>query len=106
MNELIQEYLRTRGARFFLGHHVDEYFFLVDVLVDGRHKRLNIHLRAAGDAVQVSIDPDRYYPAVARERLTELATRWTALQPAAEVMFHDSSDPSLVGSVSTTMCSR
>lgn len=97
MNELIQDYLRTRGARFFRGHHVDEYFFLVDVLVEGRHKRLNVHLQASGDTVTVLIAPDRYYSATAREALVELAGRWRRGEPDCEVVVHDSSDPSLVG---------
>lgn len=100
MNELIEDYLRRRGARYFRGHHVDEYFYLVDVLVDGHHKRLHVHLEAAGparNAVQVSISPDRYYPASARPTLACLAGRWMAGEPGADVVIHDSSDPSLVG---------
>ena len=94
---MIPDYLRTRGVRYFRGHHDDEYFFLVDVLVGGRHKRLSVHLQSAGEAVQVSIAPDRYYPAAARDRLVEFASRWNAGQPGAEVVIHESSDPSRVG---------
>lgn len=97
MSELIQGYLRKRGVRYFRGHHDDEYFFLVDVLVDGRHKRLNVHLQASGELVQVSIAPDRYYAASARGRLEEFAARWNAEYPGAEVLIHGSSDPSRVG---------
>lgn len=97
MSELIQDYLRKRGVRHFRGHHDDEYFFLVDVLVDGRHKRLNVHLQASGEVVQVSIAPDRYYPATARGLLADAAARWNAAEPGAEVVIHGSSDPSRVG---------
>lgn len=102
MNQ-IEDYLRSRGARYFRGHHDDEYFFPVDAVVDGRHKRLQVHLQGAGgdsggiDIVQVSVTSDRYYPASARVRLAELAALWQAGQPSAEVVIHDSSDPSLVG---------
>ena len=47
--------------------------------------------------MQVSIAPDRYYPAAARDRLVEFASRWNAGQPGAEVVIHESSDPSRVG---------
>lgn len=97
MNQLIQDYLRTRGARYFRGHHADDYFYFVDALVDGRHKRLNVHLQAVGDGVEISIAPDRYYPADARQRLAELAARWHVTEPGADVVIHESSDPRLVG---------
>ena len=97
MNELIEDYLCSRGARFFRGHHADDYFFLVDVLVDGRHKRLTVHLQAAGGGVEISIAPDRYYPAEARDLFDELVARWNLAEPGAEVVIHRSSDPGLVG---------
>lgn len=104
MNTLIEEYLRTTGLRYFRGHHDDEYFFLVDFLfvADSHHGRLHVHLEAAGadrDAVQVSITPDRYYPAEARDRLTALAARWNAEHPGAEAVVRDSCDPALVGAM-------
>ena len=97
MNELIEDYLCNRGKRFFRGHHADDYFFLVDVLVDGRHKRLTVHLLAVADGVEISIAPDRYYPAEARDRLDELVERWNLAEPGADVVIHRSSDPGLVG---------
>jgi hypothetical protein len=33
MNGLIEDYLSTRGVRYFRGHHDDEYFYLVDFVV-------------------------------------------------------------------------
>ncbi|MEI7914227.1 MAG: hypothetical protein WCH82_05715 [Mycobacteriaceae bacterium] len=102
MNALIEEYLRTTGLRYFRGHHDDEYFFLVDFLfvADAHHGRLHVHIEAAGpdrDVVQVSITPDRYYPAQARDRLTALAARWNAGHPGSQVVVRDSCDPALVG---------
>lgn len=99
MDRLIEDYLRTRGVRYFRGHHDDEYFFLVDFLVDACRGRLNVHLEVAGsarDAVSVGISPDRYYPATERGRLVDLAARWSA-GGALEAVVHDSCDPQLVG---------
>lgn len=102
MNALIEDYLRSTGLRYFRGHHDDEYFFLVDFLflADAHNGRLHVHIEACGpdrDAVQVSITPDRYYPAANRGRLSELAVRWNAQNPGVEAMVHDSCDPALVG---------
>lgn len=104
MNTLIEEYLRARGARFFRGHHDDEYFFLVDFLadfcLDSSHGRLHVHLEVSGvlrDNVLLSITPDRFYPAGKRDLLTSLSTRWTAGSGGAEAVVQDSSDPALVG---------
>ena len=104
MNALIEEYLRTTGLRYFRGHHDDEYFFLVDFLfvADSHHGRLHVHIEATGprqDAVQVSLTPDRYYPAGARDRLTALAARWNAEHPGSEAVIRDSCDPALVGAM-------
>ena len=104
MNALIEEYLRTTGLRYFRGHHDDEYFFLVDFLfvADAHHGRLHVHIEASGpdrDGVQVSITPDRYYPAEARDRLTALAARWNAEHPGSEAVVRDSCDPALVGAM-------
>ena len=99
MNRLIEDFLRSRGARYFRGHHDDEYFFLVDVV---RHRKghLNVHLEVSGrdrEAVHVSVTADRYYPAEQRARLDELAARWNADAPALAATIHDSCDPRLVG---------
>ena len=102
MNALIEEYLRTTGLRYFRGHHDDEYFFLVDFLfvADSHHGRLHVHIEASGtDGGQVSITPDRYYPAEARDRLTALAARWNAEHPGSEAVVRDSCDPALVGAM-------
>lgn len=103
MNRLIEDYLRTRGVRYFRGHQDDEYFFLVGLpRRNGDHLKahLNVHLEVVGaerDTVQVSITADRYYPATNRSRLDELVTRWNADGPAVTAKVHDSCDPQLVG---------
>ena len=92
MGTLIEDLLRSKGVRYFHGHHRDEFFFLVGI----RHGRLHVHLDAGPDgAVMIGITPDRYYPTHLRARLAELAARPTAA--LGEVTVHDSCDPSLVG---------
>ena len=92
MGTLIEDLLRSKGVRYFHGHHRDEFFFLVDL----GHGRLHVHLGSGTDgAVTIEISPDRYYPAQLRARLADLA----AGAPAAlgTVTVHGSCDPSLVG---------
>ena len=98
MSQLIEDYLRAKGVRYFRGHHDDEYFFLVDVLTAGWHGRLHVHLEGGRSReVAVSITPGRYFPADRRGRLGELADRWSAGFTGARVVFQPSSDPALVG---------
>ena len=103
MNRLIEDYLRTRGVRYFRGHHDDEYFFLVGLRRrngDSLKSHLNVHLEVVGaerDTVQVSITADRYYPATGRASLDELVARFSADRPTVAAVVHDSSDPRLVG---------
>ncbi len=100
MKRQIEDYLRTRGVRFFRGHHDDEYFFLVDFLSGAYRGRLNVHLEACDaepGTVLVTISPDRYYPAQTADLLGDLAGRWNAGHPAADAVVHGSSDPALVG---------
>jgi len=98
MNRLIEDFLRTRGARYFRGHHDDEYFFLVHFV---RHRKghLNVHLESGRDrdTVHVSVTADRYYPAEQRARLDELVAQWNVDAPALSATIHDSCDPRLVG---------
>ena len=97
MNELIEEYLRSRGARYFRGHRDDEYFYIVEA---PNRTRLYVHLDVCGadrDAVQISIAPDRYYPAAHTDRIQQALTRWNAECHRVGAMLQDSSDPSLVG---------
>ncbi len=100
MNALIEDYLRSRGVRYFRGHHDDEFFYLVDFLVEGHRGRLNVHLEVCGDgrdAVRLSVSPERFYPADRRDRLTAIAARWNAGDPCVYAVVHESSDPELVG---------
>ena len=104
MNALIEDYLRARGLQYFRGHHDDEYFFLIDshkdFFVDVSCGRLHVHLGVSGllhDTVDLSITPDRFYPADSRDRLAGMAARWTANSQGAEAVVRESSDPALVG---------
>lgn len=107
MNRLIEEFLRTRGVRYFRGHHDEEYFYLVDFVVGAHRCRLNVHLEvcdADREGVRVSITPDRYYPAARRDALDRLATRWNAVSTTLQTVVHQSCDPSLVGVLATGQC--
>ena len=100
MHPFIKDYLRAKSVRYFRGHRDDEYFFLVDSPVVAVHGRLHVHPAVSSllrDTVQISITPDRYYPADKRDRLSGLAARWTAGGQGAEAIVHDSCNPSLVG---------
>lgn len=108
MSEIIEDCLRAKGVRYFHGHHEQEYFFLLDFLDQGaetgRPGKLHVHLdRAAGGSeITVTVTPNRYYPAAAGDRFSDLVARWS-LAAGAHVGMHRSSDPALVGvSVATT----
>lgn len=101
MNELIEEYLRSRGVRYFRGHRDDEYFYIVEASTHGpAHTRLYVHLDVCGAdraAVQISIAPDRYYPAGHSDRIGQALSRWNGECHRVGAMPQESSDPSLVG---------
>ena len=108
MNRLIEDYLRTRGARYFRGHHDDEYFYLVDCVVGADRGRLNVHLEVCDPdrgGVRITITPDRYYPVRYRQHLEDLVSRFNAGTAVVGSEVHDSSDPRLVG-VLALGCSR
>jgi hypothetical protein len=97
MTELIERYLRSRGARYFRGHHDDEYFFLVDVPAGANRGRLHVHLGVGADRGEVVlvITPDRYYPGARRERIATVALDLAALpraDPAALPTWDDCAD--------------
>lgn len=97
MNTLIEEYLHTRGVRYFRGHHDDEYFYIAEA---PDRSRLYVHLEVCGagrDAVQISITPDRYLPAQHSDRLHEVVARWNSECHAVGALVLQSCDPSLVG---------
>ena len=108
MNRLIEDYLRTRGARYFRGHHDDEYFYLVDFVVGADRGRLTVHLEVCDSdraGVRITITPDRYYPVRYRQHLEDLVSRFNAGTAVVGGVVHDSSDPRLVG-VLARGCSR
>lgn len=97
MSTLIEQTLRSRGVRYFRGHHDGEFFFMVVPLTDSARGRLHVHLRpGVGDEVAISISGGRFRPAAQRDALTRLAARCNALFPV-EVTVQDSCDPGLVG---------
>lgn len=94
--ELIENYLRTRGVRYFRGHHDDEFFFLLNT----HHGRLHIHLEvcdASGDTIRLNVAAERYFPAELRARLADLADAWNRASPSAKAVVVESSDPTLIG---------
>ncbi|HPX35393.1 MAG TPA: YbjN domain-containing protein [Mycobacterium sp.] len=97
MNELIEKYLDVRGIRYYRGYRDDVYFFMVDI---GDHARLHVHLEVSGadrDGVQISITPDRYYPAAYSDRILQALARWNSDCRAIGALLQESSDPNLVG---------
>lgn len=103
MNELIEEYLRTRGVRYFRGHHDDEYFYLVRASAG----RLYVHLEVSGtdrETLQISIIPDHYFPAALAERLQDAVARWNAEGREVGALVQASSDPNLVGIAAGGRC--
>ena len=104
MSQLIEEYLRAKGVRYFRGHHDDEYFFVVDTTDAAGHHRLHVHLEGGqSGGVVVSITPGRYFPIGSRELLTDLACRWAARFIGARATVVQSSDPTLVGVVASSL---
>lgn len=106
MNELIEDYLRSGGVRYFRGHHDDEYFYLLhdhllhDHLLHGRRPRLHVHLEVCGadrDAVEITITPDRYYPAALRDDLQQTVESWNDEAHGIGALVTGSSDPHLAG---------
>lgn len=102
MNELIEKYLGVRGIRYFRGYRDDVYFFMVGI---GDHARLHVHLEvsaaqvsgAGHDSVQISITPDRYYPAAYSDRILQALAGWNAECRVIGALLQESSDPNLVG---------
>jgi hypothetical protein len=104
MTDLIEGYLRAAGVQHFRGHHDGEYVFLADVAAQTgrsaeRHGKLHVHLRSSARSVlEISITPDRYYPAAHHGRLADLIAGWGA-GVAAWAEVYESCDPALVGVV-------
>ncbi|MEB4207786.1 YbjN domain-containing protein [Mycobacterium sp. 94-17] len=95
--DLVERYLRTRGRRYFRGHHDGEYFFVTDA-----PRRLHVHFDispAHDDVLIVRVAPGCYFPAADRPWLTYFCDRWNRLERHVTAIVHGSSDPQRLGVV-------
>jgi hypothetical protein len=94
---LVERYLRTRGRRYFRGHHDGEYFF-----VTGAPRRLHVHFEvspAHEDVLIIRVTPGCYFPATDRPWLTYFADKWNRQDRHVTAIVHGSSDPQRIGVV-------
>ncbi|BBY13482.1 YbjN domain-containing protein [Mycobacterium marseillense] len=94
---LVERYLRTRGRRYFRGHHDGEYFF-----VTGAPRRLHVHFEvspAHDDVLIIRVTPGCYFPAADRPWLTHFADKWNRQDRHVTAIVHGSSDPQRIGVV-------
>lgn len=94
---LVERYLRSRGRRYFRGHHDGEYFF-----VTGAPRRLHVHFEispAHDDVLIIRVTPGCYFPAADRPWLTHFADRWNRQDRHVTAIVHGSSDPQRIGVV-------
>jgi hypothetical protein len=92
---LVERYLRTRGRRYFRGHHDGEYFF-----VSSPPRRLHVHFEispAHDDVLVVRVSPGCYFPATDRPWVTYFCDRWNRLDRQVTAIVHGSSDPQRIG---------
>lgn len=92
---LVERYLRTRGRRYFRGHHDGEYFF-----VTGAPRRLHVHFEispAHDDVLIVRVTPGYYFPAADRPWLTYFSDKWNRQDRHVTAIVHGSSDPQRIG---------
>ncbi|CAM4002159.1 hypothetical protein MYSE111917_05000 [Mycobacterium senriense] len=92
---LVERYLRTRGRRYFRGHHDGEYFFVTNA-----PRRLHVHFEispAHDDVLIIRVTPGCYFPAADRPWLTYFCDRWNRLDREATAIVHGSSDPQRIG---------
>lgn len=95
--KLVERYLRTRGRRYFRGHHDGEYFF-----VTGTPRRLHVHFEispAHDDLLIIRVAPGCYFPAADRSWLTHFADTWNRQGRHVTAIVHGSSDPQRIGVV-------
>lgn len=95
--KLVERYLRTRGRRYFRGHHDGEYFF-----VTGAPRRLHVHVEispAHDDVLIIRVTPGRYFPAADRPWLTYFSDKWNRQDRHVTAIVHGSSDPQRIGVV-------
>lgn len=94
---LVERYLRTRGRRYFRGHHDGEYFF-----VTAAPRRLHVHVEispAHDDVLIIRVTPGCYFPAADRPWLTYFADKWNRQDRRVTAVVHGSSDPQRIGVV-------
>lgn len=90
---LIERYLRTRGRRYFRGHHDGDYFFVT-------RARLHVHLEispADADVLIIRVTPGCYFPATDRPWLTYSCDRWNRHDRQVTAIVHGSCDPQRIG---------
>ncbi len=95
---LIERYLRTRGRRYFRGHHDGEYFFVMAA----RPRRLHVHLEicpAHDDVLIIRVTPECFFPAVDRPWLAYFSETWNRQDRQVTAIVHGSSDPQRIGVV-------
>ncbi|OCB40633.1 hypothetical protein A5676_10705 [Mycobacterium malmoense] len=96
--KLVERYLRTRGRRYFRGHHDGEYFFVTSA----HPRRLHVHLEispAHGDVLIIRVTPGCFFPATERPWLVHFADTWNHQDREVTAIVHDSSDPQRIGVV-------
>lgn len=96
--DLIERYLRTRGRRYFCGHHDGEYFFVTS----DRPQRLHVHLEispAHDDVLVVRVTPGCFFPATQRPWLTHFSDKWNQQNRGVTAIVHGSLDPQRIGVV-------
>jgi len=95
---LIERYLRTRGRRFFRGHHDGEYFFVTSA----RPRRLHVHLEISpghDDVLIIRVTPGCFFPAADRPWLAHFSDTWNRQDRQVTAVVHNSSDPQRIGVV-------
>ncbi|HTX96182.1 MAG TPA: hypothetical protein VME67_15760 [Mycobacterium sp.] len=94
---LIERYLRTRGRRYFRGHHDAEYFF-----VTSTRPRLHVHLEispAHDDMLILRVNPGHFFPATECPWLAHFSDMWNRQEREVTAIVHGSSDPQRIGVV-------
>lgn len=98
---LIERYLRTRGRRYFRGHHDAEYFFVTSARTSVS-RRLHVHLEispAHDDVLIIRVTPGCFFAATERPWLTHFADTWNRRDHHVVAIVHSSSDPQRIGVV-------
>lgn len=98
---LVERYLRTRGRRYFRGHHDGEYFFVTGAR-PSISRRLHVHFEIApahDDVLVIRVSPGYYFPAADRPWLSYFSERWNRQDRQITAIVHGSSDPQRVGVV-------